>query len=722
MNEQQRGSSAFERSSDCTGISKNQHVESERRPSWRGRGSESPALRRQSSSRTRSFVRAPEHKQWWKFTLRPWDDDQEQDWWFAGTAIPLLAATIGMCKRVDSGQCTASLVLAASYHGVEGGPLANVLSIAALVTPWRMCLLDGVDAASCPWDGLIGIEVSMNQYVPPQGPQQSYTQGFWYAVIAAVLYLICSMLLMVNMLGYFLGHYPQRFNLTNSQRTLILQTMLFFVWLAGGAGVFSLVESKYGEDLFNWSYVNALYFCQVTVLTIGFGDLYASSNIGRGLIMPYAVGGIIMLGLIVTSLTTFAAELGEDNIVQKHIERSRTRTIGRSYTSSIELRDREQLGLGLHPTISRPFDPVNRSIAFAEHTSQSKDDEPSQGAFSVLKRTATIPLTALRPARKPRLLLLREEKDRFNAMRKIQSATLKWKKWSGLCVSVAAFAILWCIGALIFWIAERRVQGITYFQSLYLCWVSLLTVGYGDLAPKSNAGRPFFVVWSLIAVPTMTLLVADMSTTIVNSFNQGAFRLADFTILPKAGIWRTLIPQLAPWIQAHKERKAARHRLQRGFETGGAEEEPTIDNLAKEQGSKAPSDGELARRLAHAIQRTAKDLQDNPPRRYTYEEWVQFTQLIRFTAAGEREEGGNRYEADQDGLIEWDWIGEHSPLMAQQSEAAFVLDRLCESMARYVRKMEGIYGGDRGNKDRDDDIVRMQSLDIQELDEQIAEA
>ncbi|TIA09306.1 voltage-gated potassium channel [Aureobasidium pullulans] len=760
MNEQQRGSSAFERSSDCTGISKNQHVESERRPSWGGRGSESPALRRQSSSRTRSFVRAPEHKQWWKFTLRPWDDDQEQDWWFAGTAIPLLAATIG--------------------------PLANVLSIAALVTPWRMCLLDGVDAASCPWDGvsellldldghtfsdphwcyalnifslalgftgnifllfnftnriryivalpftiilwyaatgiLIGIEVSMNQHVPPQGPQQSYTQGFWYAVIAAVLYLICSMLLMVNMLGYFLGHYPQRFNLTNSQRTLILQTMLFFVWLAGGAGVFSLVESKYGEDLFNWSYVNALYFCQVTVLTIGFGDLYASSNIGRGLIMPYAVGGIIMLGLIVTSLTTFAAELGEDNIVQKHIERSRTRTIGRSYTSSIELRDREQLGLGLHPTISRPFDPVNRSIAFAEHTSQSKDDEPSQGAFSVLKRTATIPLTALRPARKPRLLLLREEKDRFNAMRKIQSATLKWKKWSGLCVSVAAFAILWCIGALIFWIAERRVQGITYFQSLYLCWVSLLTVGYGDLAPKSNAGRPFFVVWSLIAVPTMTLLVADMSTTIVNSFNQGAFRLADFTILPKAGIWRTLIPQLAPWIQAHKERKAARHRLQRGFETGGAEEEPTIDNLAKEQGSKAPSDGELARRLAHAIQRTAKDLQDNPPRRYTYEEWVQFTQLIRFTAAGEREEGGNRYEADQDGLIEWDWIGEHSPLMAQQSEAAFVLDRLCESMARYVRKMEGIYGGDRGNKDRDDDIVRMQSLDIQELDEQIAEA
>jgi potassium channel subfamily K len=565
----------------------------------------------------------------------------------------------------------------------------------------------------------------MNQYVPPIRPQQSYTQGFWYAVIAAIFYLICSMLLMVNMLGYFLGHYPQRFNLTDSQRTLILQTMLFFIWLAGGAGVFSLVESKYGEDLFNWSYVNALYFCQVTVLTIGFGDLYASSNVGRGLVMPYAVGGIIMLGLIVTSLTTFASELGADNIVQKHIERSRTRTIGRSFTSSIELKDREEIAMGLRPTISRPFDPVNRSIAFAENAPQSKDTNTTQeqGPFSILRRTATIPLTVLRPARKPRLLLLREEKDRFLAMRRIQKTTQKWKKWSGLCVSVAAFAILWCVGALVFWVAERRVQGITYFQSLYLCWVCLLTIGYGDLAPKSNAGRPFFVVWSLIAVPTMTLLVADMSTTIVNGFNQSTFRLADFTILPKAGIWRPVVSRLTPWLQAHKEHKAARLRLRRGFETGVVEEEPTIDKLAKEEGSRAPSDAELARRLAHAIQRVAKDLKQDPPRSYTYEEWVQFTQLIRFTATGDREEGGNRYEADQDGMIEWDWIGEHSPLMAQQSEAAFVLDRLCESMTRYVRKMEAIYLTKNGEKSEEEDVgTGRRSLEIEELDEEIAEA
>lgn len=96
----------------------------------------------------------------------------------------------------------------------------------------------------------------MNVYVPPLRPYQSYTEGYWYAVIATALYFICSMILMVNMLGYFLGHYPQRFDLTDHQRTLILQTMIFFIWLAGGAAVFARVETDLGEE--GWAFVDAV--------------------------------------------------------------------------------------------------------------------------------------------------------------------------------------------------------------------------------------------------------------------------------------------------------------------------------------------------------------------------------------------------------------------------------------------------------------------------------
>jgi len=95
----------------------------------------------------------------------------------------------------------------------------------------------------------------MTRYIPPKAPGEIYSQGFWYAVFAAGLYLADCIMLMVNMLGYFLGHYPQKFDLDDHQRTLILQTMMFFAWLAGGAAVFAKLE--------NWSYANALYWSDV---------------------------------------------------------------------------------------------------------------------------------------------------------------------------------------------------------------------------------------------------------------------------------------------------------------------------------------------------------------------------------------------------------------------------------------------------------------------------
>ena len=96
----------------------------------------------------------------------------------------------------------------------------------------------------------------MDMYTPPNRPYETYTQGFWYAISAAAFYLICSMILMVNMLGYFLGHYPDHFALSDAQRTLILQTMVFFIWLGGGAAVFSRIETDIGSA--DWSFSDAV--------------------------------------------------------------------------------------------------------------------------------------------------------------------------------------------------------------------------------------------------------------------------------------------------------------------------------------------------------------------------------------------------------------------------------------------------------------------------------
>lgn len=249
-----------------------------------------------------------------------------------------------------------------------------------------------------------------------------------------------------------------------------------------------------------------------------------------------------------------------------------------------------------------------------------------------------------------------------------------------------AFALLWNVGAAVFWQCEVAEREFTYFQGLYFCYVSLLTIGYGDLAPITNPGRPFFVLWSLIAVPTMTILISDLGDTVINKFKQGTFKLADFTVLPKEGVWREIVdrhPWILSWLQKHKERKELRRRFDEGFEAGPEPERPlptpTLEELAKDE----PSNQELAQRLAKKVRETADDMKFAEHKRYSYEEWVEFTQLIRFTAAKDGDEDID----EEEGLIEWDWIGEDSPMMSKGSEAEFVLDRLCESMQRYIRTM-----------------------------------
>jgi potassium channel subfamily K len=234
----------------------------------------------------------------------------------------------------------------------------------------------------------------------------------------------------------------------------------------------------------------------------------------------------------------------------------------------------------------------------------------------------------------------------------------------------------------------------SYFEALYFCYVSLLTIGYGDLSPQSNAGKPFFVVWSLVAIPTMTILVSDMGDTVVSAINRGTFTLADWTVMPKAGVWADFLnshPRLRDWLERKTKEREANKRIEHGFDVQNPDEteesipDPTkgltLEKLADE--SLPSTEHDLAQKLALAIKRTATDLHSDHPKTYSYEEWVEFTRLIRFSKLDDAQ---LEEEEEEEGLLEWDWIGEDSPMLAEVTESEWILDRLCESLNRYTRK------------------------------------
>ncbi|XHG05559.1 hypothetical protein AWENTII_008778 [Aspergillus wentii] len=68
--------------------------------------------------------------------------------------------------------------------------------------------------------------------------------------------------------------------------------------------------------------------------------------------------------------------------------------------------------------------------------------------------------------------------------------------------------------------------------------------------------------------------------------------------------------------------------------------------------------------------------------------------MIRFTDPARQD--GLVVDEDEYGILNWDWIGETSPMVASQTEPEWVLERLCESLVRYLAVQEQSRDGGGG--------------------------
>ena len=108
------------------------------------------------------------------------------------------------------------------------------------------------------------IAASPSQLPQPPTAARTFSQAYYYACFAAVLYIILATMILVTIAGVHLGHYARGYKLTMAQRMLMFQTVAFLGYLLAAAAVYMKIES--------WEYLDAVYWCTVTLFTIGFGD------------------------------------------------------------------------------------------------------------------------------------------------------------------------------------------------------------------------------------------------------------------------------------------------------------------------------------------------------------------------------------------------------------------------------------------------------------------
>ena len=508
--------------------------------------------------------------------------------------------------------------------------------------------LVGFYTASLLLMALVGVASTSTFRLEPR-QEHALSQAYYYAMIASGLYFIIASLMLFTIYGAYKGRYPKDFRLSPSQRTLMLQTIGFMFYLLLGALVFAEVEG--------WNFLDGVFYADFTLLTVGIGGEFVPiTHTARSLLFPYAIGGLVIVGLVIGSIRSLILEHGKQKMAARFTEIKREKILA-------------------------SFNDKTRTINLGWF---SKMEYLQEGVSELQRR-----------------------EQEFRIMRRIQKISERNRRYTSLAISTTAALLLWLLGALVFMFTERP-QGWTYFSSLYFAYTSLLTIGYGDLVPQSNAGKAFFVFWSLLAVPTLTILISNMGDTIIKEFKDFTIWVGSLTLLPDE---EGLIPALR--IGAKRMGKlysedsqkfdpgaSLRHTMDR-LKSHTEKEELGLAEEAGKHGDKLMRDIHFYHFiLSKEIRKLMKDVDASPPRQYSYSEWAYYLHLLgqdENNSAFHRRprihhKHGNRSTPDlgtaDDGDEQaWSWLGIRSPLMGNSSEAQWLLRRLSARLEMEMRKM-----------------------------------
>ena len=133
--------------------------------------------------------------------------------------------------------------------------------------------------------------------------QHDWTQSYHYCIYAATIYFVLASLMLLAWLGARLQGLQQDIARSAALISLLLNTVLFLSLVFVGAFVFSHVEG--------WNFMDSVYWADVTLLTIGFGDFSPKTALGRALLFPYAVLGITCLGITLASIRRLVLDRGK---------------------------------------------------------------------------------------------------------------------------------------------------------------------------------------------------------------------------------------------------------------------------------------------------------------------------------------------------------------------------------------------------------------------------
>ncbi|KAE9966675.1 hypothetical protein EG328_008776 [Venturia inaequalis] len=314
----------------------------------------------------------------------------------------------------------------------------------------------------------------------------AFTEAFWFGILSAGVYTITSGFSIYTL--YMLrastrsGREEHRIQLAKGHHRLMVLTVLFINYILSGAAIFSHIEG--------WKFLDAVYWADVTVLTIGYGDFYPKTHLGRSLMLPWSAGGIIILFLTIYSITSLVLEQ-------------------RSSPWEVHLRDKHRLKKILQLKRTRQEKrtrKVSSRFGYLWNAKARVDNENLDALAQTHDLVDTLEIRSEVSQQRDEREVRREA---FNHMQDVLVTSARKRLFYSIIFWGSTLLSVWLAGATVFYFAEYS-QHWSFFQTFYFAYVSLTGIGYGDFALKSPAGRAFFFLWSFIAVATVTMVIKNV--------------------------------------------------------------------------------------------------------------------------------------------------------------------------------------------------------------------
>jgi len=269
-------------------------------------------------------------------------------------------------------------------------------------------------------------------------------QAYYYAISSSAFSFLALLCVLLHGFGTIKRYYPRRAEWSSLETALFRQSISLTAYLLIGAVIFASLE--------DWAILDALFFVDFTLLTVGLGGEFTPKNASaQTFLLFYAIIGIALVALMVISVRKMAQQ-GHIRVTQHFTGK---------YLKELE------------GTLAENNECKNPMV----------------------------------------------DENTFDLIRSISRKAEKTCSRIALTISIIATLMILFGGAAVFKVAEAD-QDWTYGDSCYFTYISLLTIGYGDLIPTSEAGKSFFVVWSLLAVPILTVFIGNSVDTVYGTYRR----------------------------------------------------------------------------------------------------------------------------------------------------------------------------------------------------------